>query len=92
MTRHRELVLELRRLAGTAVPASVVATWLCTELGDDLTAFLFMRYFFQAFEVPVGALRQAEDWVGFGKGGKLSDDELNALLPTLKPRGPDFPL
>jgi hypothetical protein len=92
MTRHQEMVLGLRRMAGSGQPASVLAAWLRTELGDDLTAFLFMRYFFQAFELPVGALRGAEEWVGFGRGGKLSDDELNLLLPSLKARGPEFPL
>ncbi|MFI6448529.1 hypothetical protein [Kitasatospora sp. NPDC050543] len=65
---------------------SEIAKWLLGEIGADFSDFLFMQYFFRAFEVSLINVRDLEQWVGLGRGGSLSDSDINNLFGSLRAR------
>lgn len=80
------IIGELRSGAVAGRPVVEILVWLRDALGPQMTYFQFMGYLFKAFEIPVERLRMLELWVGVTPGGRLSDDEVEALLAPLVPR------
>lgn len=79
------IVNELRSRARRGDTPAEIATWLMQELGNT-TLFQISVYWREAFDTPIRVLKSAGDWVGLGRGGTRSDDELNQLLsPTGSP-------
>lgn len=86
MSDTDDIVRELRVQAANGRTAVELATWLRERLGANATFFSFARCFFLAFHIPVEKLHRVDGWTGFGRGGPLSDDELEQLLGPLIPR------
>lgn len=86
MDRSEYVVQGLRARAAAGESPSRILGWLYGELGEGVTMFSLMRHLFLAFNIPLSNLRDVEDWSGFGRNGKLSDDDLNRLLGPLIPR------
>ena len=82
---------ELRSRAATGASAAELARWLQQQLGRRFTVILFLWNFLHAFGIPLDTLRRsAEDWVGLGPPGALSDADLDRLLgPWIHPVSPD---
>lgn len=86
MSSQEDVARELRKFAAEGKSPAQIIGWLQEALGESATVFSIMHHLFLAFKVPVSSLRDVEDWSGLGRGGKLSDDELNNLLGALLPR------
>ncbi|MGI5164440.1 hypothetical protein ACQEU3_08810 [Spirillospora sp. CA-253888] len=86
MVNDDVIVAELRRRALKGDPPSVIAAWLVGRIGSAGSFFRFLRYFFEAYVIPVQVLRGIEGWVGFEWGKSLSDADLDQLLSPLKVR------
>ena len=75
------LISELLRSRATGgAKASELARWLRSYLAETFSVFDFIRYFKEAFGVPLSTLRDAEAWVGFSEDGTLTDEEFDRLL------------
>jgi hypothetical protein len=86
MSDTDEIARELRFQAAHGKTAVEMATWLHERLGADAPYFKFARTLFLAFKIPVEKLHYLAAWTGFGRGGTLSDEELEQLLNPLVPR------
>lgn len=86
MSDPNEITRALQAQAAEGRSAVEIATWLRRRLGDDATFFQFLGALFAAFEVPVQTLRLTEGWTGLGRGGAMSDAQLEELLGPLVPR------
>jgi hypothetical protein len=86
MSSQEDVVRQLQKLATEGESPARIVGWLHQELGENVTAFSLIHHLFLAFKVPLSSLREVEDWSGLGRGGKLSDHELNDLLRDLVPR------
>ncbi|MFI0406044.1 hypothetical protein [Actinomadura sp. 3N508] len=85
MHNDEAIIAEMQRMALQGDSPTRIAAWLVGQV--DITKFFhFIRYFFEAFIIPVEVLRETEAWVGFGRGGPLSDAEFDQLLSPLKVR------
>ena len=71
---------QLRSRAAAGVKASELVRWLRSHLAESFSVFDFVRYFKEAFAVPLGTLRDAEAWVGFSEDGTLTDEAFDRLL------------
>jgi hypothetical protein len=80
------LVRELRLQAAGGRSAVEMAAWLHGRLGPQATYFRFAGVLFQAFKIPVEKLHFVATWSGLGRGGALTDEELERLLDPLVPR------
>jgi hypothetical protein len=49
-------------------------------LRERFSVFDFVRYFHEAFGVPIKVLTEAESWVGFSEGALLTDEDFDHLL------------
>lgn len=86
-----QIVGELRSRAAAGGTVVDTLLWLRDALGPGMTHFQFMGYLFKAFEIPVEKLRMLENWCAIDPGGRLSDEEIDALLsPLILRTGPDF--
>lgn len=83
---NESIVGQLKKAALEGKSPSAVATWLRAELGEACTQTLLMRYFRQAFEIPLITVRELELWEGLDQGGTLTNAELDEMLGDLKVR------
>ncbi|MEE1821606.1 hypothetical protein PUR61_05260 [Streptomyces sp. BE20] len=80
------ILARLKGMAEEGTLPSEVTKWLLGEISANFTDFLFMQYFFRAFEVPLVDVRDLEEWVGLERGGSLSDFDIDNLFGPLKAR------
>jgi len=71
---------ELRSRAANGASAPALVRWLQEYLAPNFSVFDFVRYFSEAFRIPLETLRDSEAWVGFSPAGTLSDREFDQLL------------
>ncbi len=71
---------ELRSRVANGASAPVLVRWLQEYLAPNFSVFDFVRYFSEAFHIPLETLRDSEAWVGFSPTGALDDREFDQLL------------
>lgn len=76
----RDIESGLRSRAAHNSSAIELVQWLKSALGPDFGPFNFVRYFYQAFNIPLQVLREAENWSGISSRGTLTDDEFCQLI------------
>ncbi len=77
---------ELRSHAANGASAAELAHWLQNDLASSFSVFDFVRYFRDAFGMPLETLRDAAAWVGFNAAGTLDDCAFDQLLsPWIDP-------
>jgi hypothetical protein len=80
MTPPLSYVDEVRRAADNIRTAPDLLRWFMDRLGPDFSDAYFVFTFVPAFGVPLTTIHVAHDWIGFGRGGHLSDEDLDGLL------------
>ncbi|MFB8005101.1 hypothetical protein [Nocardia sp. NPDC056000] len=88
MHDRERIVGELRARAESGQSPAEVGTWLVGEVGSTPNIQL-ATYLFHAFEISLKSLKESSIWVGLGRGGTMTDAELNQLFSPLVPRSAD---
>jgi hypothetical protein len=77
---NADIVADLQAEADKADTVVSLMRWLQKRLGGTLPPLSFHAYFGEAFGISLATLQDVEDWHGFGGGGSMTDDDVEARL------------
>ncbi|WP_089154635.1 hypothetical protein [Micromonospora sp. NBS 11-29] len=70
----------LRGKAADGQSAAEITGWLQRQLPPNSNFFMLATLLSAAFGIPVGVLRDVENWAGLGGHGTMNDEQLEQLI------------